>query len=155
MFEVGDFGFEDEDAPDAGEGHALTGHLRHSLHLADVPAAVTALSPAGARRLHHILDVDSAQERRLDAEHGGDLADGVQGRVLVVEGEWHPISLPHTPAVTRSSDFVSIAVCTFSPTLIGTRRGLAFSAIGSRKVNTPSAYWASMRSVSSVSPKNN
>ena len=58
-------------------------------------------------------------------------------------------------AVTRSSDFVSIAVCRFSPTLIGTRRGLAFSAIGSRKVNTPSAYWASMRSVSSVSPKNN
>ena len=68
-FEIRDLRFEHEDAADAGEGHALTGHLRHPLHPADVVAAVTALSAVGAR-----VECSS-----LDSTPGSD-ADG-DGRV--------------------------------------------------------------------------
>ena len=83
--EAGDFGFEDEDPADAGEGHALAGHLGHPLDPADLGSAVAALAPVRARRLHDALAVEPAEKRGLHAEDLSDLADGVQRRMLVLK----------------------------------------------------------------------
>ena len=83
--EIGHFGFEGEDAADAGQGHAFAGHGRDPLHLTDVVPAVAALPAVGSGRSHDFFEVDAPQEGGLDAEHACDLADGVERGVLVVE----------------------------------------------------------------------
>jgi hypothetical protein len=56
------------------------------LHATDLGAGVPPLPALRAGRLHDLLGVEAAQERRLHAEHVGDLTHGVQGRVCIVDG---------------------------------------------------------------------
>jgi len=132
-----DLGFEEKYSSDAGEGHPLAGHLRDLLHAGDLRAGVSPLAPIGPCRLDHLLIVQSAQERWLDSEHPRDLAKRVQSRVFVVERQRHRRVGPQAFAGTRDSAPAPMAVCRDSA-LMGTRRGLAFSATGIRSVKTPS-----------------
>ena len=111
---------------------------RDLLHPSDLDARVAALPAVGTGRLHDLLDVEASQERRLDAEHVGNLTHRVEGRVLVIERQTRHLRLLRLPTRTRSSACASIAVGGRSRALICTRRGLAFSATGMRSVSTPS-----------------
>jgi len=88
-FEIRHLDLEFEDAPNTCEGHALGGHLRHALHLDDFGAAVPPLTAVGSGRLDNSLEIETAQERRLHSQHVGHLADCVQRRILIVDGQVH------------------------------------------------------------------
>jgi hypothetical protein len=85
QLEIGDLLLEHEDLPNAGEGHALAGHVGDTLHRTDFGAAVAPLVALRSRWLHDRFGVEAAKERRLDAEHVSHLTDRVQRSVFIVE----------------------------------------------------------------------
>jgi DNA-binding MarR family transcriptional regulator len=82
---LGEALFEIDDAPDGRERHALVGHRRDLLDHADLVARVAALAAGRPPGRDDAQVVDAAQKRLLDREHLGDLPDGVQRHVLIVE----------------------------------------------------------------------
>ena len=70
-----------------GQAHAVVGHPGHLLHGGDLGAGVAPLATVGAGRLHDLLGVQPAHERRLDTEHPRHLPHRVDRRVVVVDGE--------------------------------------------------------------------
>jgi DNA-binding MarR family transcriptional regulator len=75
-----------DDAADGLQGDALVGHGDDLLDDPDLVAGVAALAARGSLRRDDPQLVDTAQERLLDREHVGDLADGEQRDVLVFQG---------------------------------------------------------------------
>ena len=75
-----------DDAADGLQGDALVGHGDDLLDDPDLVAGVTALAARGPLWRDDPQLVDTAQERLLDREHVGDLADGEQRDVLVFQG---------------------------------------------------------------------
>jgi DNA-binding MarR family transcriptional regulator len=86
--DLGQLALELDDAADGLHGDALVGHRDDLLDDADLVAGVAALVARGALRRDDVQVIDAAQERLLDREHLGDLPDGVQRRVLVVQWCW-------------------------------------------------------------------
>jgi hypothetical protein len=84
----GDLGqplLELHDPPYSRDGHALVGHGRDLLDDPDLDACIAPLPPGRTLRRDDAKLVDAAQERLLDRQHLGDLPDGVQRLVLVIE----------------------------------------------------------------------
>jgi len=75
-----------DDAADGLQGDALVGHGDDLLDDPDLVAGVAALAARGPLRRDDPQLVDTPQERLLDREHVGDLADGEQRDVLVFQG---------------------------------------------------------------------
>jgi len=75
-----------DDAADGLQGDALVGHGDDLLDDPDLVAGVAALATRGPLRRDDPQLVDTPQERLLDREHVGDLADGEQRDVLVFQG---------------------------------------------------------------------
>jgi DNA-binding MarR family transcriptional regulator len=75
-----------DDAADGLQGDALVGHGDDLLDDPDLVAGVSALAARGPLRRDDPQLVDTAQERLLDREQVGDLADGEQRDVLVFQG---------------------------------------------------------------------
>jgi len=75
-----------DDAADGLQGDALVGHGDDLLDDPDLVAGVAARATRGPLRRDDPQLVDTPQERLLDREHVGDLADGEQRDVLVFQG---------------------------------------------------------------------
>src|SRR5579871_4291312 len=75
-----------DDAADGLQGDALVGHGDDLLDDPDLVAGVAALAARGPLRRDDPQLVDTPQERLLDREHVGDLADSEQRDVLVFQG---------------------------------------------------------------------
>ncbi len=82
---LGEPPLEADDAADGRQRHALVRHRRDLLDHPDLVAGVAALAAGRTPGRDDPQLVDAAQERLLDREHLGDLPDGVQGHVLVVQ----------------------------------------------------------------------
>jgi DNA-binding MarR family transcriptional regulator len=84
--DLGELLLQVDDAADGLQGDALVGHGDDLLDDPDLVAGVTALAARGPLWRDDPQLVDTAQERLLDREHVGDLADGEQRDVLVFQG---------------------------------------------------------------------
>jgi DNA-binding MarR family transcriptional regulator len=83
--DLGELLLQVDDAADGLQGDALVGHGDDLLDDPDLVAGVAALAARGPLRRDDPQLVDTAQERLLDREHVGDLADGEQRDVLVFQ----------------------------------------------------------------------
>jgi len=83
--DLGELLLQVDDAADGLEGDALVGHGDDLLDDPDLVAGVAALAARGPLRRDDAQLVDTPQERLLDREHVGDLADGEQRDVLVFQ----------------------------------------------------------------------
>jgi len=84
--EVRDLGFCQEDGADTGQGDSVTDQFGHALHTVDLVAGVTTLTAVGSGRSDNRLGVEASQERGLNPEHFGHLADRVERCVRIVDG---------------------------------------------------------------------
>ena len=131
------FGLENKQFADTREREAFTAQRSYAFDLTDLDTGVAPLTASRAGGLHHFLSVQPAQERRLDTKHRGDLTDGVQRRIVVVDGQIREV-------IGQGSDVIAESVASMarrpsSWPWISTLRGLARSAIGIRSVNTPAS----------------
>lgn len=87
VVEGGALSFEGEHAANPREGDPFRGELGDWFEVFGLHSRLTPLTARSASGSDHLLGVQSAQERRLDAELGGDLAAGEERRVVVVDRE--------------------------------------------------------------------
>jgi len=110
--EVSDFGFEDEQLADPGQGETFGGHGVHPLDLVDLVAAVAALAALRAGGLDDALGVQPAQVRGLDPEHVRDLTDGVhRGGVIVDRERRDDRSIGHRSGLRRRLRWAGVRRC--------------------------------------------
>jgi hypothetical protein len=100
--EVADLIFEDQQPADPRQRQSFLGKAYDSFNYSNINSGVSALAAIRSCRLDHRFGIQPTKERRLDIEHVGDLAHGVQRSVVIIErsrrgprffrrgsGSWH------------------------------------------------------------------
>ena len=84
--EVLDPALEEQYPANRSQGEALVGQAGDLFHQHYLKSGVATLTALGACRTHHLFGVESAEKGGLDTEHVGDLADGEERSMFVIEG---------------------------------------------------------------------
>ena len=95
---------------DPGQTHSFASKRDDPLDVTNFLARVAPLAAVRARWLDYLFGIEAPQKRRLDIQHSGDLANGVERREIVIERDAQPVAVLRAASPTRRTISACIAL---------------------------------------------